>query len=55
MSHELHTLLNVILVFSELMSLDDNSDNRLLLTTLLKNVGFEVRKAENDQQAVEAF
>lgn len=38
-----------------LLVVDDNSDNRLLLVTMLSKVGFEVREAENGQQAIAAF
>ncbi|MCX7067066.1 MAG: response regulator [Methylococcales bacterium] len=38
-----------------LLIVDDNFDNRLLLVTLLTSVGFEVREAENGQQAVNIF
>ncbi|MEI6708795.1 MAG: response regulator [Methylococcales bacterium] len=38
-----------------LLIVDDNFDNRLLLVTLLKSVGFDVREAENGQQAVNIF
>lgn len=38
-----------------LLVVDDNADNRLLLTTLLTEVGFQVREAENGQQAVKTF
>jgi signal transduction histidine kinase/CheY-like chemotaxis protein len=38
-----------------LLVVDDNSDNRLLLVTLLTKVGFQVREAENGEQAVSTF
>ncbi|MEI6709152.1 MAG: ATP-binding protein, partial [Methylococcales bacterium] len=38
-----------------LLIVDDNADNRLLLNTLLKTVGFDVREAEDGQQAIIAF
>ena len=38
-----------------LLIVDDNADNRLLLNTLLKTVGFDVREAEDGQQAISAF
>ncbi|MEI6746117.1 MAG: ATP-binding protein [Methylococcaceae bacterium] len=38
-----------------LLIVDDNADNRLLLVTALKNLGFEVYEAENGQTAIEAF
>ena len=38
-----------------LLIVDDNFDNRLLLVRLLTSVGFEVREAENGQQAVNIF
>ena len=38
-----------------LLIVDDNTDNRLLLVTALKNLGFEVYEAENGQTAIEAF
>jgi len=38
-----------------LLIVDDNADNRLLLATILSNVGFQVREAENGQQAINAF
>ncbi|MEI6708397.1 MAG: ATP-binding protein [Methylococcales bacterium] len=38
-----------------LLIVDDNADSRLLLNTLLKTVGFEVREAEDGQQAISAF
>jgi signal transduction histidine kinase/ligand-binding sensor domain-containing protein/CheY-like chemotaxis protein len=34
---------------------DDNAENRLLLATLLRSVGFEVREAAAGREAVEAF
>lgn len=34
---------------------EDNADSRELITLLLSNVGFEVRAAENGQQAIECF
>ena len=38
-----------------LLIVDDNADNRLLLATILSNVGFQVREAENGQEAINAF
>ncbi|TAN70595.1 MAG: DUF3365 domain-containing protein [Methylobacter sp.] len=38
-----------------LLVVDDNADNRLLLVTILAEVGFQVREAENGQQAIRAF
>jgi CheY-like chemotaxis protein len=38
-----------------LLIVDDNADNRLLLVTALKNLGFEVYEVENGQTAIEAF
>ncbi|CAG1021224.1 partial two-component system, sensor histidine kinase and response regulator, partial [Patescibacteria group bacterium] len=38
-----------------LLVVDDNADNRLLLVTILTNIGLEVREAENGLQAVELF
>ncbi len=38
-----------------LLVVDDNPDNRLLLVAMLTEVGFEVREAENGQEAVSAF
>jgi hemerythrin-like metal-binding protein len=38
-----------------LLVVDDNFENRLLLTTLLCNIGFEVREAENGQEAISIF
>ncbi len=38
-----------------LLVVDDNSDNRLLLVTLLTEAGFQVREAENGQEAVSEF
>lgn len=38
-----------------LLVVDDNMDNRLLLATLLNAVGFQVREAENGQEAVCLF
>jgi CheY-like chemotaxis protein len=38
-----------------LLVVDDNADNRLLLTTMLLNVGFEVREAKNGQEAIHVF
>jgi PAS domain S-box-containing protein len=38
-----------------LLIVDDNADNRLLLVTILKTVGFQVREADNGQEAVSAF
>ncbi|MGZ8182016.1 MAG: response regulator [Methylobacter sp.] len=38
-----------------LLVVDDNPDNRLLLVATLMETGFEVREAENGQEAVRAF
>ncbi len=38
-----------------LLVVDDNADNRLLLVTILTEVGFQVREAENGREAVKAF
>ncbi|MFI3156426.1 MAG: response regulator [Methylococcaceae bacterium] len=38
-----------------LLVVDDNADNRLLLVTILTDAGFEVREAENGQQAIKTF
>lgn len=38
-----------------LLIVDDNADNRLLLATILLEVGFQVREAENGQQAIKLF
>ena len=38
-----------------LLIVDDNADNRLLLATLLTEVGFQVREAENGQEAINMF
>jgi signal transduction histidine kinase/CheY-like chemotaxis protein len=38
-----------------LLVVDDNFENRLLLSTALLNVGFEVREAENGQEAIDVF
>ncbi|TRW95268.1 response regulator [Candidatus Methylobacter oryzae] len=38
-----------------LLVVDDNADNRLLLTSILIDAGFQVREAENGQQAVKLF
>lgn len=38
-----------------LLVVDDNPDNRLLLVTILTEVGFQVREAENGQEAIRAF
>ncbi len=38
-----------------LLVVDDSPDNRLLLVSLLTEVGFQVREAENGQQAISAF
>ncbi|MEI6708794.1 MAG: MASE1 domain-containing protein [Methylococcales bacterium] len=38
-----------------LLVVDDNPDNRLLLVTILTGVGFQVREAENGQQAINVF
>ncbi|MET0014904.1 MAG: two-component regulator propeller domain-containing protein [Sedimenticola sp.] len=34
---------------------EDNADSRLLLTSLLSQIGFEIKEAENGEQAVELF
>jgi PAS domain S-box-containing protein len=34
---------------------EDDADNRLLLTRLLENVGFDVKSVENGKEAVQAF
>ncbi len=38
-----------------LLVVDDSADNRLLLVTLLTEAGFQVREAENGQQAISEF
>lgn len=38
-----------------ILVVDDNSDNRLLLTSILTHIGLDVQQAENGQQAVELF
>jgi len=38
-----------------ILVVDDNTDNRALLTTMLGHVGFKVREVVNGQDAVEAF
>jgi signal transduction histidine kinase/CheY-like chemotaxis protein len=38
-----------------LLVVDDNADNRLLLVTILTEVGFQVREAENGQEAIKGF
>ncbi len=38
-----------------LLVVDDNPDNRLLLVSMLTETGFEVREAENGQEAIRAF
>ncbi|TAN70600.1 MAG: response regulator [Methylobacter sp.] len=38
-----------------LLVVDDNPDNRLLLVAMLTEIGFEVREAENGQEAISAF
>ncbi len=38
-----------------LLVVDDNTDNRLLLVTILTEVGFQVREAENGREAIKAF
>jgi PAS domain S-box-containing protein len=38
-----------------LLIVDDNPDNRLLMVNLLTPVGFQLREAENGQQAITAF
>jgi PAS domain S-box-containing protein len=38
-----------------ILTVDDNSENRLLLDTLLTQVGFQVREAENGVEAIALF
>lgn len=38
-----------------LLVADDNADNRLLLTTMLTDIGFQVREAQNGQEAIAIF
>jgi CheY-like chemotaxis protein len=38
-----------------LLVVDDNADNRLLLTRMLSNIGFQVREAENGVEAIKVF
>lgn len=38
-----------------ILVVDDNADNRLLLVSILKNIGFEVREAESGQIAIKEF
>ncbi|MDD2863209.1 MAG: ATP-binding protein [Methylococcales bacterium] len=38
-----------------LLVVDDSVDNRLLLVTMLANIGFQVREAENGQEAINVF
>ncbi len=38
-----------------ILIVDDNADNRLLLATILIEVGFQVCEAENGQQAIKVF
>ena len=38
-----------------LLVVDDNADNRLLLTTLLTNTGFQVREADSGREAMRVF
>jgi len=38
-----------------LLVVDDNADNRLLLSSILAEAGFQVREAENGQQAIRIF
>src|SRR5262249_791327 len=38
-----------------LLVVDDNRENRMLLTTLLASVGFQVREAANGAEAVDAW
>jgi signal transduction histidine kinase/CheY-like chemotaxis protein len=38
-----------------LLIVDDNADNRLLLSSVLAGIGFEVREAENGQEAINQF
>ncbi|MCU7937162.1 MAG: response regulator [Candidatus Thiodiazotropha sp. (ex Dulcina madagascariensis)] len=38
-----------------ILVVDDNSENRLLLNTLLTQVGFEIREAENGKEALALF
>lgn len=39
----------------KLLVVDDNSDNLLLLTTMLSSIGFSVREARNGQEAIAVF
>ncbi len=38
-----------------LLVVDDNADNRLLLVSVLSSVGFDIREAENGQEAISEF
>ncbi|MCU7919142.1 MAG: response regulator [Candidatus Thiodiazotropha sp. (ex Epidulcina cf. delphinae)] len=38
-----------------ILVVEDNPENRLLLTSLLQQAGFEIREAENGEQAVALF
>lgn len=38
-----------------ILIVEDNQDNRLLLSTLLKSVGFSIGEAENGQEAIEMW
>jgi signal transduction histidine kinase/CheY-like chemotaxis protein len=38
-----------------LLVVDDKMDNRLLLVSILTNIGFQVREAENGQEAIREF
>ena len=38
-----------------LLVVDDNAENRLLLVTILTNIGLEVKEAEDGQHAIELF
>lgn len=39
----------------KLLVVDDSADNRLLLSSMLLNMGLQVREAENGEQAIEMF
>ncbi|MDD5755407.1 MAG: ATP-binding protein, partial [Methylococcales bacterium] len=38
-----------------LLVVDDNADNRLLLATMLADMGFQIREAENGQEVIKVF
>ncbi len=38
-----------------ILAVDDNTENRLLIMKMLQPIGFEVREAENGQQAIEIW